>query len=214
MPAIVIADANELIRECVAVLINEVPDFDVVGQCSDGRRLMKTVEADHPDIAIVAANLPDLDIPGAARLIRKLSPATRTIALTNYPSELDAASHTGSGISGEIHKGGTVKELVETIRNAMRDPSTPGAAAKHGKSGGPQGFMNCHPLETLTPRECEVLKLIGEGLSSKEIAAKLDISETTVKTYRNHLMDKLDVREVAGLTRESVRLKLVRIEYD
>lgn len=212
MPTIVVADRDELIRECVAVLLNEVPDFAIVGQCSDGAELIEAVTATLPDVAVVATNLPDMDVSEAARLIAGISPASRVIAMSKFPGEFDAGNMMSAGISGQVHKDISVSDLVKTIRTALSAPGVPVPSGIRLVNEGAGRTSNGFSPERLTPRECEVLKLIGEGNSSKQIASRLNISETTVKTYRNRLMDKLDVRDIAGLTRGAVRLRLVRVD--
>ena len=124
-----------------------------------------------------------------------------------------------AGVSGYVVKSGAAQDLVEAIRTGSRGKiyfseeiaeAADGIQNNKGKRKRKSSQTEC----PLTQREREVLQLIGEGYSSVEIASKLKIRETTVKTHRNNLMDKLCVRSVAGLTRQAIRLKLVHVEWN
>jgi len=217
MTTIVIADDHELLRESIASLLREVPSFDIVGQCSDGRQLVNMVERFRPNVVVVDVSMPELNGIDAARQIRKISPSTRIIALSIYVDEAYIRDMINVGVSGYVIKSGAAKDLVEAIRAGSKGKiyfseeiadTARGIQNKNGKHKNGSSLSE----RPLTPREREVLQLIGEGYSSAEIASKLNISETTVKTHRNNLMDKLNVRDVAGLTRQAISLKLVHVE--
>jgi DNA-binding NarL/FixJ family response regulator len=214
---IVLADDHELVRESIASMLQEVPDFKIIGQCSNGRQLLELVRRLPPQVAIIDVSMPELNGVDAARQIREISPATRIIALSMFTDEAYIRDMISAGVSGYIAKSGATKDLVEAIRKGSRGKvyfsSEIAEAAERIRS--PIGRPGSEPLSAerqLSRREREILQLIGEGRSSKEIAGLLNISETTVKTHRNHLMEKLNVRDIAGLTRSAIRLKLVRVE--
>jgi two-component system, NarL family, response regulator NreC len=214
---IVLADDHELVRESIASMLQEVPDFKIIGQCSNGRQLLELVKRSPPQVAIIDVSMPELNGIDAARQIREISPATRIIALSMFIDEAYIRDMISAGVSGYIAKSGATKDLVEAIRKGSRGKvyfsSEIAEAAERIRS--PIVRPGGEPLSAerqLSRREREILQLIGEGRSSKEIAGLLNISETTVKTHRNHLMEKLNVRDIAGLTRSAIRLKLVRVE--
>jgi DNA-binding NarL/FixJ family response regulator len=214
---IVLADDHELVRESIASMLQEVPDFKIIGQCSNGRQLLELVKRSPPQVAIIDVSMPELNGVDAARQIREISPATRIIALSMFIDEAYIRDMISAGVSGYIAKSGATKDLVEAIRKGSRGKvyfsSEIAEVAERLRT--PIGRPGCEPLSAerqLSRREREILQLIGEGRSSKEIAGLLNISETTVKTHRNHLMEKLNVRDIAGLTRSAIRLKLVRVE--
>ncbi len=217
MITIVIADDHELVRESVASLLREVPGFNIVSQCSNGRQLVKIVDTFHPNVAVVDVSMPELNGIDTARQICKASPATRIIALSVYTEEAYIRDMINAGISGYVVKSGAAKDLVEAIRKGSRgkvyfSEEIADVAGRIQNTIGNHKRGSLLTERPLTQREREVLQLIGEGRSSVEIAFKLYISETTVKTHRNNLMDKLNVRDVAGLTRQAIRLKLVYVE--
>jgi DNA-binding NarL/FixJ family response regulator len=212
MIGIVLADNHELVREGIASLLNMVPGFRVVSQCTNGRQLIKRIKTLYPNIAVIDMSLPELNGLDGAKYIRKIHPAIRVIAITDNPDEVSMREMISAGISGYVVKSGRVKDLIEAIRKGSARKIYLSEEIRQAHSLRRQMNGDSEAGHALTKREREILKLIGEGNSSKEIASKLNISETTVKTHRNHLMDKLNVREVAGLTRESIRLRLVRVE--
>ncbi len=217
MTTIVIADDHELVRESIVSLLREVPSFNIVGQCSNGRHAVKMVDRFRPDVAIVDISMPELNGIDAARQMNKISPSTRIIALSIYTDEAYIRDMINAGVCGYIAKSGAAQDLVEAIHLGSKGKvyfgeeiadTAEGILNNKGKRKSNSSQTEC----SLTQREREVLQLIGEGFSSVEIASKLKIRETTVKTHRNNLMDKLCVRSVAGLTRQAIRLKLVHVE--
>ena len=217
MITIVIADDHELVRECVASLLCAVPNFNIVSQCTNGRQLVKLVETFHPNVAVVDISMPELNGIDAARQIRKVSPFTRIIALSVYTDEAYIRDMINAGISGYVVKSGAAKDLVEAIRNGSKgkiffSEEIADVARKMQNTAGNRKRGSPLTERPLTQREREVLQLIGEGRTSAEIASRLYISKTTVKSHRDNLMDKLNVRDVAGLTRQAIRLKLLHID--
>ena len=210
---IVLADDHELVRESIASLLREVPDFEVVGQSANGRQLLELVERLHPDVAVVDVSMPELNGVEAARRLRDVS-RTRVIALSAYTDEAYIRDMIDAGVVAYIVKSGAAKDLIQAIRTASRgrlhfSHEIMGIADQIGSCGRATGEYSTRPL---SQREREILQLVAEGKSSKEIAASLGIGETTVKTHRNNIMGKLNVRDIAGLTRQAIKLKLVPID--
>jgi len=217
MTTIVIADDHELVRESIASLLREVPSFSIIGQCSNGRQVVKMVDRCRPNVAIVDVSMPELNGIDAARQIRKVSPSTRIIALSVYTDEAYIRDMINAGVCGFVVKSGAAQDLVDAVRMGSRgklyfSEEIADTAERIQNNKGKRKNGSSQTECAITQREREVLQLIGEGYSSVEIASKLSIGETTVKTHRNNLMDKLNVRDVAGLTRQAIRLKLIHIE--
>ena len=211
---IVLADDHELVRESIASLLRGVPEFEVVGQSANGRELLELVERLHPDVAVVDVSMPELNGIEAARRLRDVSRRTRVIALSAYTDDAYIRDMIDAGVVAYIVKSGAAKDLIQAIRTASRV-----------KVYFSQDIMEVadrlrsydranvgHSTRPLSQREREILQLVAEGKSSKEIAARLGIGETTVKTHRNNIMGKLNVRDIAGLTRQAIKLKLVPID--
>ena len=211
---IVLADDHELVRESIASLLREVPDFEVVGQSANGRQLLELVERLRPDVAVVDVSMPELNGVEAARRLRDVSRRTRVIALSAYTDEAYIRDMIDAGVVAYIIKSGAAKDLIQAIRTASRgklyfSQEIMGVADQIASDGRATGEYATRPL---SQREREILQLVAEGKSSKEIAASLGIGETTVKTHRNNIMSKLNVRDIAGLTRHAIKLKLVPID--
>jgi two-component system response regulator NreC len=207
---IVLADDHELIRESIASLLREVPGFEVVGQSANGRQLLELVERLQPDVAVVDVSMPELNGVEAARRLREVSQRTRVIALSAYTDGAYIRDMIDAGVVAYIIKSGASKDLIQAIRTASRGrvyfSQEIMVVADQIRSYGE------YSMRPLSQREREILQLIAEGKSSKAIAAGLGIGETTVKTHRNNIMGKLNVRDIAGLTRQAIKLKLVRID--
>ena len=120
MTTIVLADDHELIRESVASLLREVPNFQVVSQCINGRQLIKSVDRFHPNVVITDISMPELNGIEAVKQIRKISPATRIIALSIYIDEVYIKDMIDAGVSGYVVKSGAARDLIEAIRNGSR----------------------------------------------------------------------------------------------
>lgn len=217
MITIALADDHNLVREGIAMLLKEEPGFQVVAQCSNGRELVSETSRLRPNVVVVDISMPELNGLEAARQIRKLCPHTRIIVLSVYSDESYIRDALELGISGYVIKADAGNNLIEAIRKGSRSnvyfsDEIEGLAAELQFRNSGRGQANFSKAFELSSREREVLQLIGEGFSSKEIAEKLNIAETTVKSHRNNLMDKLNVRDVAGLTRHAIRLRLVCVE--
>ncbi|MBD0370270.1 MAG: response regulator transcription factor [Pyrinomonadaceae bacterium] len=212
---IILADDHELVRKSIAALLRDETDFEVVAECSNGRELLELVATLKPAVAIVDVAMPELNGVEATRRIRELSPATRIIVLSNYADATYVRETLKAGAVGYIVKSGAANDLIQAVRTGTRSHVylsdavsviATGTRKSDGQTGAGSGTR---PLST---REREVLQLIAEGRTSKEVASLLGISATTVKSHRNHIMEKLDIHDKAGLTRYAIRIGLIRIE--
>ena len=214
MTEILIADASELFREGIAAVLSKAPGFRIVGQASDGHQLLTAIEALKPDVAIIDASLPNLNGLDCAWEIRRTGTRVTVILMSDSPDGVPLGDMIRAGVSGYVVKSGPVSELINAIRARRRTDFYIGdeVAEELHDGVGTYARTAIDKRNRLTLREREVLQLIGEGNSSKEIGTKLRIAPSTVKTHRNNLMDKLNVREVAGLTREAIRLRLIKVD--
>lgn len=211
---IIIADDHELVRASVAAFLRDEPDFDVVGECSNGRELLDMIETKRPDVAVVDVAMPEMNGVEAARRIKSASPSTRVIVLSNYTDESYVRGALEGGASGYIIKSGAARDLVQAVRNGARgkvylSEEVKTVAHAISRTGMKGSVVSGRPL---SPREREVLQLIAEGNSSKVIGERLGVSETTIKTHRKSIMEKIDVHDTAGLTRYAIRIGLVRAD--
>jgi DNA-binding NarL/FixJ family response regulator len=212
---IILADDHELVRKSIAALLRDESDFEVVAECSNGRELLELVARAKPGVAVIDVAMPELNGVEATRRIRELSPRTRIIVLSNYADETYVRETLRAGAVGYIVKSGAAQDLIQAVRTATRSHVyLSQAVSSFAHAAGQQDTYKGAGTapRPLSAREREVLQLIAEGHTSKEVAALLGISATTVKSHRNHIMDKLDIHDKAGLTRYAIRIGLIRIE--
>jgi DNA-binding NarL/FixJ family response regulator len=206
---LVIADDHELIREGVKKILRPCPDLKLVGEAADLKQAIALVAQVHPDIVVLDITLPDYDgLDGLAEL-RRHFPALRIVVLSMHPEERYAMAALHAGAYGYVSKAMASAELVEAVRSAAegtpwiaprmanllaREAASPHAAPAH---------------ERLTPREAEIVALIGAGLQVKQVAAELGISISSVNTYRTRIFRKMGLSSNAALIRYAMQHGLV-----
>ena len=212
---IILADDHELVRKSIAALLSDEPDFEVISECSNGREMLDLVARHKPAVAIIDVAMPGLNGIEATKRIRELSTQTRIIVLSNYADATYVRETLKAGAVGYIVKSGAAQDLIQAVRKATRAHvylSDAVSAIVTGTGWGDGHASQADGGRPLSSREREVLQLIAEGRTSREVAALLGISATTVKSHRNHIMEKLDIHDKAGLTRYAIRIGLIRLE--
>ena len=177
--------------------------------------MLDLVARHKPAVAIVDVAMPELNGIEATRRIKEVSTRTRVIVLSNYSDATYVREMLKAGAVGYIVKSGAAQDLIQAVRKGTRAHVYLSAAVSNlanimGRAGGQVGIDD--RVRPLSSREREVLQLIAEGHTSREVAALLGISVTTVKSHRNHIMEKLNIHDKAGLTRYAIRIGLIRIE--
>jgi DNA-binding NarL/FixJ family response regulator len=208
---LLLADDHALILEGLSRLL--AGEFDIVGTATDGRMVIAEAERLKPDVIVLDIGMPQLNGIEAARRITKLVPTAKIVFITQQldPAYVHAAF--AAGAKGYVAKQSASKELVEAIHLALRDRYyvTPLMGEKAAELAAMDSSRN--PSEVfgaeLTPRQREVLQLVAEGKTTKEISAVLNISPKTVEFHRNSLMDELGVRTTAELTRYAISRGIV-----
>jgi DNA-binding NarL/FixJ family response regulator len=204
---VVLADDHEMFLQGVRSLL-EGEGIVVAGAALDGREAVRLAGILKPDVAVLDLTMPLLNGLDAAREILKVSPDTKTIILTRHTEEQYVIEALRAGVNGFLLKTKAAAVLVQTIR----DVSTGALYVSQALSpAAVQAYLAREELRTspLSGREREVLQLIAEGKSMKEIAALLCISVKTVETHRMRLMGKLDIHETAGLVRYAIRQGMI-----
>ena len=196
---ILLADDHAMMLEGLTRLLTT--EFEIVGTATDGRSLLLEAERLRPDVIVLDVGMPEMNGIEAARRLSKILPSAKLVFITQQldPAYLHAAF--SAGAKGYVAKQSAANELIQAIRLALKDRYyvTP-LVAQDSRFGGTTNPAEMFGAE-LTPRQREVLQLVAEGKSTKEIASSLQISSKTVEFHRNSLMDELGVRTTAELTR-------------
>lgn len=203
---VLLVDDHELVRQGLRVLLEAEADILVVGQAQDGRRAIELAKRLRPDVVLMDIAMPLLNGIEATRQILDALPATRVLVLSAHGDEEYVERFEALGAAGYLLKESSFEDLAAAIRAAHAGepyfgPRFPfgGADRRRDRAG--------ESLPTrLSAREAEVLQLIAEGKANKETAAELGISVKTVEKHRHNLMKKLDIHDVAGLTRYAIAI--------
>lgn len=209
---VMIVEDHALVRAGMRALLEKIDGIEVVSAVGDGWEAVKAVQTDAPDLVLMDIAMPELNGLDATSRIVKESPATRVILLSMHANEEYLQQALQSGALGYLLKGAELAELELAIKTVSRGESylTPAVAkyaieAYREKSDGPTG-----PLAKLSMRQREILQLIAEGHTTKDIAQRLNVSVKTVETHRAHLMERLEIHDVPGLVRFAVRVGLIQ----
>jgi DNA-binding NarL/FixJ family response regulator len=215
--SIVIADDHDLVSKSIAALLRSIPDFEVVGQCDNGRDLIDMVQRLRPNVAIVDLGMPGLNGVEVARRLGKSSRATRVIILSGYSDEASVRETLEAGVAGYVVKRGATTDLIRAIREGTRSKvylsAEVAAVAQRSRLRGRRGGRrSLSPPRPLSPREREVLQLIVEGNTNKQVAAILGITEATAKDHRRHIKEKLGIHDLPSLTRYAIGVGMIRAD--
>ena len=207
---VLLVDDHALFRQGLKILISAEADMEVAGEASNGRDAVEKADELRPDVVLMDIGMPGLSSFEASRQIRKNHPRTKVLFLTMYDDQDYVTQGLAVGVSGYILKDCPSAELVRALRDASNGGSylsTPilSQLVDNFRSRGKSD------KSTLTARECEVLKMIAEGTSVKEIACHLDLSAKTVEAHKFNFMRKLDIHNKTQLVRYAVQKKLIKI---
>ena len=209
---ILIADDHAIVRSGLKKVLDAKPDLEVVAEAEDGAGAVEKALAEDVHLAILDVSMPRMTGIQAAAELHKRKPEVRLLMLSMYDSEQFLFEALKAGASGYVLKSGADNDIVEACRAAMRGDSFlyPSAITKLVRDYVDRGGRGEEQFDVLTPRELEVLKLIAEAHTSKEIAALLFISIKTVERHRQNILDKLGMRDRVELTRYAIRRGLIQ----
>ncbi|MEI8170141.1 MAG: response regulator transcription factor [Rhodoferax sp.] len=208
---VLLADDHILVRAGLRKLLESVPDLEVVGEASDGLALIALVAELQPDLVLMDIAMPGLNGLDATARVMKEWPQTRVLILSMHQNEEYVRQALRHGAVGYLLKDAAPTELDLALKAVMRGETYLSPAVSRGVLNDYvqrlRGEEDTRVI--LTPRQREVLQLIAEGQSTKEIARRLELSVKTVDTHRSQLMQQLNIHEVAGLVRYAIRAGLV-----
>jgi len=209
---ILIADDFAVVRSGLRRLLDAKPDLEVVAEAADGHEAVKKALAEEVDLAILDVSMPRMTGIQAAAELHKRKPELRVLMLSMHDSEQFLFEALKAGASGYVLKSGADTDIVDACRAAMRGDSFlyPSAVTTLVRDYVERGGRGEEQFDVLTPRELEVLKLIAEAHTSKEIAQMLFISIKTVERHRQNILDKLGMRDRVELTRYAIRRGLTQ----
>ncbi len=208
---IVLVEDHALVRAGIRSLLEKLADLEVVAEAGDGRTALALIAEHQPDVVLMDIKMAGLNgLEATSRIVRDM-PSVRVVILSMYANEEYVVQALRTGASGYLLKDAGTAELEVAVRAAARGETylSPAISRRMIQDylqvvGGEGGA-----LEQLTPRQREVLQLVAEGNSVREIAQLLHVSVKTVETHRAQLMERLDIHDVAGLVRYAIRVGLV-----
>ena len=206
---VLLAEDHAVVRQGLSALLNADGHFKMAGEAMTGREAVDMAKTLRPDVILMDIAMPVLNGLEATRQILAANPAAKVVILSAHSDDEYIERMSEAGVAGFLEKQTSAEVLTKAIREVAKGGSyfSPSIAKRmHGAAGKPLDRDGFHKTNAsrLTSRETEVLQLVAEGAANKQVAAALGISIKTVEKHRQHLMDKLDIHETAGLTRYAI----------
>jgi DNA-binding NarL/FixJ family response regulator len=211
---VLVADDHTIVREGLLSLLREQPDIAVVGAAANGREAIEKAQRSSPDIVVMDIAMPILNGIEATRQLRELLPQTKVIVLTMYADDAYVLQALQAGVRGYLLKKAAAAELLQAIRAVERgefylSSEISRVLVERYLSSGSSA---AEAALTLSDRERQILQMVAEGHTNRQIAAALGIAPKTVDTHRTRLMTKLDIHDTPGLVRYAIRKGIVRAD--
>ncbi len=215
---ILVADDHEVVRRGLCALLQAQPDWEVCGEAADGREALEKTQKLKPDVVILDIGMPSLNGLEATRQILKAMPHTKVLILTLHDSDQVVREVLNAGARGFLLKSDAARDLVAAVEALRRDKtyftSKVAAMVLEGYLKNATPGAQTAPPQTrnrLTPREREIVQLLAEGKSTKEVAVALGLSVKTAETHRSNIMRKLELHSVSDLVLYAVRNNIVHV---
>lgn len=216
---VLLVEDHRIVREGLRAILDKEPGITVVGEAADGREAIQFVQTSQPDVVVMDVSMPGLNGIDATKKVLGECPKARVIGLSMSSDRRYVLEMLASGAAGYLVKNADGEELVRAIRTVAAgqtylSPQVSGLVV-NALVLGPSPYPakgGRTPTTALSTREREVLQLLAEGLTSKDIAARLGVAVSTVETHRKQIMSKLELRSIAELTKYAVRLGLTPLE--
>jgi DNA-binding NarL/FixJ family response regulator len=210
---VLLADDHTVVRHGLRLVIENSGDMEIVAEAENGRDAVQLARKLAPDVIVLDVLMPGLNGLQAARQLKTAAPSSRILVLSSYSDEESLREMVAAGVNGYLAKETAANELLQAIRETRR--GNPYFSSRISRSLFEQdrnavrtNRITLKERANLTPRETEVLKLIADGMPNKGIAVELGISIKTVEKHRQQVMNKLNIHEVAGLTRHAVATRM------
>jgi two-component system, NarL family, response regulator LiaR len=212
---ILFADDHAIVRDGLRSLFKSDPGFSIVGEAADGAEAVKLVAKWRPDVAVLDISMPNVNGIEATAMIKENYPETKVLILTIHENEEYIRELILAGADGYVLKNAEKKEIFDGVRTVAAGSTFFSASvSKALLEGLVRSTRNRVPFQLtneakLTKRETEVLRLIAEGMTSKQIAERLSLSVTTVNSHRTNMMKKLNIHEIVGLVKYAIQKSLI-----
>jgi len=217
---ILVADDHEIVRRGLKALLEAQPEWEVVAEAVTGREAVEEAKQTTPDVAILDVGMPDLNGLEATRQVLKALPSTEVLILTMHENEQIVREVLDAGARGYVLKSDAGRDLVAAVEalcqhrtffSSKVSDMLLNSYLRHADRSADSGLAVAteSPRSRLTAREREIVQLLAEGKSNKEVAAALNISIKTAETHRTNIMNKLDLRSITELVRYAVRNNIV-----
>lgn len=206
---IILVDDHRLVRAGIRSLLEKLPDIEVVAEASDGTEAIELISKHKPDVVLMDLAMPVLNGLEATRQLARELPEVRIIILSIYADEEHVYQALRAGATGYLLKGAAIQELEVAIRAVAKGETYLSPPVSKPLISAYIERTQAGRTDRLSPRQVEVLQLIAQGKTTKEVALTLNVSVKTIETHRAALMTRLGVRDVAGLVRYAVRSGLV-----
>ena len=209
---IIIADDHKIMRDGLRTLLEHEPDMEVIAEADNGRAIVQLSHKLKPDVVIMDISMPELNGFEATRQIVQKNPDVKVVALSMHADKRFVAGMFEAGAKSFLLKDSAFSQLSEAIRNVHSGKTYLGDYISDVVVRDYVNFLSRKEPDMLTTREKEILQLLAEGKTTKETAAALRISTKTIETHRQHIMEKLNIFSVAGLTKYAIREGITSLE--
>jgi DNA-binding NarL/FixJ family response regulator len=202
---LLIVDDHPVVRDGLSGIFAGDQEFEVVGQAANGLEAVTKAQELQPDVVLMDLRMPEMGGVDAIKQLRKLSPSAHVLVLTTYDTDNEVLSAIEAGATGYLLKDAPREELIRAVRAAHKGESVLSLSV----AGRLMGRARQPATDAISPRELEVIKLIAGGANNREAAAKLFVSEATIKTHLLHVFEKLGVRDRAAAVSEAYKRHLI-----
>jgi DNA-binding NarL/FixJ family response regulator len=202
---LLIVDDHPVVRDGLSGIFAGDPDFEVVGQAANGVEAVTKAQELQADVVLMDLRMPEMGGVEAIKQLRQRTPSAHVIVLTTYDTDSEVLSAIEAGATGYLLKDAPREELIKAVRAAHRGESVLSPSV----AGRLMGRVRRPATDAISPRELEVIKLIAGGANNREAAAKLFVSEATIKTHLLHVFEKLGVRDRAAAVSEAYKRHLI-----